>query len=56
MPNAGQILRGTVDQITDELKQTYRSREKQLSDAARNYRQQAQRVAKKHEELLVAYR
>ncbi|KAJ8040791.1 Coiled-coil domain-containing protein 78 [Holothuria leucospilota] len=56
IPNAGQVLRGTVDKITQDLKKTYQNREKQLSEAARSFRNQSQKVAKKHEKLLVAYR
>ena len=45
-----------VKEMVKDLKKTYTSREKQLSEAVREYRSQTQRVAKKHEQLMVAYR
>ena len=51
-----QQLTEYVKEMVKDLKKTYTSREKQLSEAVKEYRSQTQRVAKKHEQLMVAYR
>ncbi|XP_070563966.1 coiled-coil domain-containing protein 78-like isoform X2 [Ptychodera flava] len=45
-----------VEDMMRELKRSHRLREEQLSNAARAFKAQAQKVGKRHEELLVAYR
>ena len=39
-----------------DLKETYKAREKQLSEAARDFKTKMMTVGKKHEKLIVAYR
>ncbi|XP_070562391.1 coiled-coil domain-containing protein 78-like [Ptychodera flava] len=45
-----------VDQGLKDLKTSFRTREQQLSKAAMTYKNRAEKVASRHEELLVAYR
>ncbi|XP_071949022.1 uncharacterized protein [Antedon mediterranea] len=49
-------LQNYVHTMSKDLKDAFKKREEQLSNAARTYRNQSLRIAKKHEELLVAYR
>ena len=51
-----QQLTEYVKEMVQDMKKTYVNREKQLSQAVREYRGQAGTVAKKHEQLMVAYR
>ena len=45
-----------VDSMLQDLRKAHKVREEQLSSAAQNYKKRLDDVAKKHEELLVAYR
>jgi len=38
------------------MKSAFRSREEQLSNAARNYKKQSKRITQRHEKLLIHYR
>ncbi|XP_077981514.1 uncharacterized protein LOC144436568 isoform X2 [Glandiceps talaboti] len=49
-------MRKYVEDMLKDLKRSHRLREEQLSNAARAFKSQAQKVATRHEELLVAYR
>nr|XP_054765250.1 coiled-coil domain-containing protein 78-like [Lytechinus pictus] len=54
--DTGDGLNGQIAAMVKDLKQTYRTRESQLSDAAREYKRTADAVAKKHQQLIVEYR
>ena len=45
-----------MEKMIKDLKKAHKSREQQLSEAAQNYKNKVQKVVKKHEELLTAYR
>ena len=49
-------LSNYVRSMMKDLKETYKAREKQLSDAARDYKAKMLTVSNKHEKLIVAYR
>ncbi|XP_038067625.1 coiled-coil domain-containing protein 78-like [Patiria miniata] len=49
-------LSNYVRTMMKDMKDTYKAREKQLSDAARDFKAKMQSVGKRHEQLLVAYR
>ncbi|XP_071509814.1 coiled-coil domain-containing protein 78-like [Diadema antillarum] len=52
----GEGLKGQVAAMMKDLQKTYRTRESQLSDAARDYKHAADKVSEKHQQLLVEYR
>ncbi|XP_061088907.1 coiled-coil domain-containing protein 78 isoform X2 [Conger conger] len=45
-----------VDSMLQDVRASYRSREEQLSSAARAYKKRLQKIIKTHEALLIAYR
>ncbi|XP_033637168.1 coiled-coil domain-containing protein 78-like [Asterias rubens] len=49
-------LSNYVRSMMKDLKETYKAREKQLSEAARDFKTKMMTVGKKHEKLIVAYR
>ncbi|XP_069760773.1 coiled-coil domain-containing protein 78-like isoform X2 [Narcine bancroftii] len=49
-------LKRIVDNMLEDMRAAYRSREEQLATAARNYKKRMQSVFKKHEKLMIAYR
>ncbi|XP_022097214.1 coiled-coil domain-containing protein 78-like isoform X2 [Acanthaster planci] len=49
-------LTNYVRSMIKDMKETYKAREKQLSEAARDFKMKMQSIGKKHEQLLVAYR
>ncbi|NWW70153.1 CCD78 protein, partial [Climacteris rufus] len=53
---AGQAaMRPWVDRMLRDIRASYRAREEQLARAARGYRKRMKDLAKKHENLLIAY-
>ncbi|NWT58239.1 CCD78 protein, partial [Erythrocercus mccallii] len=53
---AGQAaMRNFVDSMLRDIRASYKSREEQLARAARGYRKRLKDLAKKHENLLIAY-
>ncbi|TRZ24189.1 hypothetical protein HGM15179_002875 [Zosterops borbonicus] len=53
---AGQgAMRNFVDNILRDIRASYKSREEQLARAARGYKKSLKDLAKKHENLLIAY-
>uniref|UniRef100_A0A673G6S2 Coiled-coil domain-containing protein 78-like n=1 Tax=Sinocyclocheilus rhinocerous TaxID=307959 RepID=A0A673G6S2_9TELE len=52
----GQKLKGFVESMLEEVKTSYRSREKQLTKAIRSYRKHIQGLSNTYQQLLVAYR
>ncbi|NXI21758.1 CCD78 protein, partial [Sterrhoptilus dennistouni] len=53
---AGQgAMRNFVDSILRDIRASYKSREEQLARAARGYKKHLKDLAKKHENLLIAY-
>ncbi|XP_051789991.1 coiled-coil domain-containing protein 78 [Erpetoichthys calabaricus] len=49
-------MKSFVDNMLQDVKASYRSREEQLANAARGYKKRLQHLLKVHERLLVAYR
>lgn len=49
-------MRKYVDSMLQDLRKAHKVREEQLSSAAQNYKARLDAAARKHEELLVAYR
>ena len=49
-------MRDYVNEMLRDIKRAHRQREEQLSEAAQNYKKRLEDVAKKHEQLIVAYR
>lgn len=53
---AGQAaMKHFVDSMLRDIRASYKSREEQLARAARGYRKRLKDLAKKHENLLIAY-
>ncbi|XP_006820078.1 coiled-coil domain-containing protein 78-like, partial [Saccoglossus kowalevskii] len=50
------VMTGQVESGIEDLKKAFKLREQQLSTAAKTFKQQTEKVAVRHEELLVAYR
>lgn len=48
-------MRNFVDNILRDIRASYKSREEQLARAARGYKKSLKDLAKKHENLLIAY-
>nr|XP_018668567.1 coiled-coil domain-containing protein 78-like [Ciona intestinalis] len=55
-PSSNQQMQKYVEGMMKDMKSAFRSREEQLSNAARNYKKQSKRVALRHEKLLIHYR
>ncbi|XDV47934.1 hypothetical protein PO909_017471 [Leuciscus waleckii] len=53
---SGQKLKGIVESMLEEVKTSYRSREEQLTKAARTYRKRIQGLSNALQQLLIAYR
>nr|CAB3228707.1 coiled-coil domain-containing protein 78-like [Phallusia mammillata] len=53
---ASATMQRYVDGMLKEMKSAFRSREEQLSNAARNFKKQSKRVSQRHEKLLIHYR
>ncbi|KAJ8364166.1 hypothetical protein SKAU_G00129970 [Synaphobranchus kaupii] len=49
-------MKNFVDSMLQDVRASYRSREEQLSSAARAYKKRLQKLIKTHETLLIAYR
>lgn len=49
-------MKNFVDSMLQDVRASYRSREEQLSSAARAYKKRLQKLIKTHEALLIAYR
>ncbi|XP_035256782.1 coiled-coil domain-containing protein 78 isoform X2 [Anguilla rostrata] len=49
-------MKNFVDSMLQDVRASYRSREEQLSSAARAYKKRLQKLVKTHEALLIAYR
>lgn len=45
-----------VDNMLKDIRASYKAREEQLAGAARSYKKHMKSLAKKHENLLIAYR
>ncbi|XP_077101514.1 coiled-coil domain-containing protein 78 isoform X1 [Siphateles boraxobius] len=54
--DSGQKLKGIVESMLEEVKTSYRSREEQLTKAAKTYRKRIQGLSNALQQLLIAYR
>ncbi|XP_010717631.1 coiled-coil domain-containing protein 78 isoform X1 [Meleagris gallopavo] len=48
-------MKGFVDNMLKDIRASYKAREEQLAGAARSYKKRMKNLAKKHENLLIAY-
>ncbi|NXD31907.1 CCD78 protein, partial [Spelaeornis formosus] len=54
-PAGRAAMRNFVDSVLREIRASYKSREEQLARAARGYKKRLKDLARKHENLLIAY-
>uniref|UniRef100_A0A673BZG8 Coiled-coil domain containing 78 n=1 Tax=Sphaeramia orbicularis TaxID=375764 RepID=A0A673BZG8_9TELE len=54
--NGGNKMKKFVDNMLQDVRSSYRTREEQLASAARSYKKRLQRVTNTHHTLLIAYR
>ncbi|RLV83450.1 hypothetical protein DV515_00016457 [Chloebia gouldiae] len=54
-PAGHAAMKNFVDSMLGDIRASYRSREEQLARAARGYKKRMKDLAKKHENLLIAY-
>ncbi|XP_030019121.1 coiled-coil domain-containing protein 78 [Sphaeramia orbicularis] len=55
-PSGGNKMKKFVDNMLQDVRSSYRTREEQLASAARSYKKRLQRVTNTHHTLLIAYR